>query len=555
MGGTQAGKDGHKPSEREAWFAAAAGGVQAPMKTTLYVFAGAVLTVWSATAVGRLLLGALRVRLAREEERLFAFVAGAACWSAIVWLLAWLHLARKGAFFTVAAVLISTAFLVRRKRGPYEALPPLGRGMRYSCAALFAGFLLLYVVYAAAPETSLTGNHLGRVEQMWEARGLPAAIAGIAEPRPSAIEFFYLPAFSIGRNASAALAHLGFLAALALGLASFGRRSGCARAGVFAGFMMFLSPLAAVDATSARTEAALACTLFFCYYALELWDSTGQRRMLVVAGILLAFAIAIGTSPASFESTERAARPEYLMGKAIEWTTMGATGQGFFGPVFLLAPLGLFALRKPVGERALAGAAFAALWLVGAARPEAALPLAAFVALAMGIALMDSPGIIPLLLVAHAVLSFPQAAAIYSWPDTWRLREWPLKAALHRVNEDAYLISRMYPAYGWARSIDETAGKRGQVFALAEPARAYCSARIIVAEESEGGRALRATLQAAAGRHDLRRAAISGLKQHGFRWLFVPDADPCAKDLRANETDWGITPIREAHAAVIYRLD
>ncbi len=525
------------------------------MKTTFYVLAGTLLSLSGALATGRLLLSALRVRLAREEERLFAFVAGAACWSAAVWLLAWLHLARKGVFMTVAAILISAAFLALRKRGPCESLPPLGGRTRYVCAALFGGFLLMYVVYAVAPETSLTGNHLGRVKQMQEARGLPAPVAGIVEPGPSAIEFFYLPAFSIGRHASAALAHLSFLAALALGLASYGRRSGCARAGVFAGFMMFLSPLAAVDATSARTEAALACTLFFCYYALELWDATGRRRMLVVAGILLAFAMAIGTSSASLESIQRAARPEYLMGKAIEWTTMGATGQGLFGPVFLLAPLGLLALRKPIGRRALAGAAFAALWLVGAARPEAALPLAAFVALAMGMALVDSPGMIPLLVAVHAVMSLPQAAAIYSWPDTWRLREWPLKAALRRVNEDAYLMSRMYPAYGWARSIDETAGKSGQVFALAEPARAYCSARIIVAEESEGGRALRATLQAAAGRRDLRRAAISGLKQHGFGWLFVPDADPCARSLRASATGWGITPIKEAHGAVIYRLD
>ncbi|MEN6602047.1 MAG: hypothetical protein ABFD86_06485 [Bryobacteraceae bacterium] len=528
------------------------------MKTTFYVLAGALLTLSGALAAGRLLLSALRVRLAREEERLFAFVAGAACWSAAAWLLAWLHVARKGVFVTLASILIAAAFLAWRKRGPCESLPPLSRRTRYVCAALFAGFLLMYVVYAAAPETSLTGNHLGRVEQMREARGLPAPVAGIVEPRPSAIEFFYLPAFLVGRHVSAALAHLGFLAALALGLASYGRRSGCANAGMFAGFVIFLSPLAAVDATSARTESALACTLFFCYYALELWRNTGQRRMVVVAGALLAFALTIGTSSASVEPIQRAARPEYLMGRAIELTTMGATGQSFFGPVFLLAPLGLLALRKPTGRRALAGAAFAALWLVGAAHPEAALPLAVFVALAMGIALMDSPGMIPLLVAAHAVMSLPQVTTVYSWPDTWRLREWPLKAALHRVSEDAYLMPRMYPAFGWARTIDEVAGKGGLVFALAEPARAYCSARVIVAGESGGGRAVRAMLEAAVRPSppgDVRRAAISVLKKRGFGWLFVPDAGPCAKDLRANPAVWGITPMREAHDAIVYRLD
>jgi hypothetical protein len=134
-------------------------------------------------------------------------------------------------------------------------------------------------------------------------------------------------------------------------------------------------------------------------------------------------------------------------------------------------------------------------------------------------ALMDSPGMIPLLVAVHAVMSLPQAAAIYSWPDTWRLREWPLKAALHRVNEDAYLMSRMYPAYGWARSIDETAGKSGQVFALAEPARAYCSARIIVAEESKAG-AL--TSDAAGSRRAARPAPSRYLRtQAAWFWMAV----------------------------------
>jgi hypothetical protein len=58
-----------------------------------------------------------------------------------------------------------------------------------------------------------------------------------------------------------------------------------------------------------------------------------------------------------------------------------------------------------------------------------------------------------------------------------------------------------------------------------------------------------------AGRRGLRMAAIFGLKQLGFRVLFVPNADPCAKDLLENSPIWGVTPVREAHEAVIYRLD
>jgi hypothetical protein len=300
---------------------------------------------------------------------------------------------------------------------------------------------------------------------------------------------------------------------------------------------------------------------------------------------------------------------------------------------------------------------------------------------------------LPLLVVAHALLSLPPVAGTYSWLDSWRLREWPLKADLQCVNEDAYLSARMFPAYGWARSIELAAAKNELVFALAEPARAYCAANVIVAAESDGGRALhemletplRTDLQASealrlsfspqtanalrvvagassgaplrihelrlwhgereiarepgwrlrasanseragdafdnsyvtrwstvtpaaqgdfievafgstktidtvalewpagqdaerievwlsdgrhwrstpvrmsrspiTGRRGLRMAAIFGLKQLGFRMLFVPNADPCAKDLLDHSPVWGVTPVGEAHEAVIYRLD
>jgi hypothetical protein len=663
------------------------------MKTALYVVAGALLSLSGSMAAGQLLICALRLRLSRMEERLFALVAGAGCWSAIVYLLAWAHLARKGVFVALAATLIAAAILARRGLPPAEPSPELDKGMRWLFRALFTLFFALYFVHAAAPEIGLAGNHLGRVKTYWESRGFPAPIAGVQEPGPSAIDLLYLPAFSIGRNASAAMAHLGFLVALALGALSYARRRGCARAGAFASLMVFLSPLSAVDATVARAEVALACAVFFSYYALEVWRDTRQRRMLIVAGVLVIFAVAITTPAAAVTPAQKSAdRPAYLLGRPIEVTLLGATGQGFFGPVFLLAPLGLLAARKTAGRRVLAAAVVVAALFPWGARLETALPSMAFVSLAMGLALMDSPGMIPLLVVVHAVLSLPWVTQIYSWPDTWRLRGWPLLAARHRVNEDAYLSERMFPSYVWARAIDEVATKKELVFSLAEPARAYCAARVIVAQESDGGRALyemlqtplRADLQAmetvrlsfvarparavrltvgaasaplrihevrlfsgrkeiereprwrlrattnashageafdnsyvtqwstiaaaAKGtnievdfgaakildaialewpegqngeslevwardgnrwervpasakrfasepRRGLRRAAIFGLKQRGFHLLFVPNADPCAKDLLEKGLAWGVTPVRETHEAIIYRVD
>jgi hypothetical protein len=332
-------------------------------------------------------------------------------------------------------------------------------------------------------------------------------------------------------------------------------------------------------------------------------------------------------------------------------------------------------------------------WFAWGVRLETALPLMVFVSLSMGIALMDSPGVIPLLIVAHAVLSLPWITSVYSAPDTWRLQGWPVRAALHQENEDVYLTEHMFPAIAWARDIDHVTAKSELLFSLVEPARAYCSAKVIVARESDDARALyemlqaplradmqatetvrlsfaaqtaralrlvagapsgtplriheirlfsggreierkprwrmranpnprgvgnafdnsyvtwwptlvtaardsyievdfgatelldaatiewpveqngerleiwmpqgdgwermaaQATHSAAAPRRGLRRAAIHGLKRRGFRTLLVPNADHCAKDLLENALVWGITPIRDTHEAILYRVD
>ncbi len=655
------------------------------MKTTLYVVAGALLALSGSMAAGQLLLCALRLRLLRMEERLFALVVGAGCWSAMVYLLCLAHLARKGVFVALAAVLVVAAFYVRGKRPRAEPLPELDKGMLWLWRALFAFFLVLYFVHAAAPEIGLLGNHVGRVKAYQEARGFPAPLDGISEPAPSAIEMLYLPAFSVGRHSSAALAHLGFLVALALGMLSYARRRACLRAGAFASLMVFLSPLAAADATLARTECALACALFFSYYALDVWAETRQWRMLILAGVTAIFALAI-IAPASGGAVA------FLFAKPIQATVLGAPGQGLLGPVFLLAPLGLLAARKPIGRRALAAVLMTA-WFAWGVRLETALPLLVFISLSMGIALMDSPGMIPVLIVAHAVFSIPWITSVYSQPDTWRLRGWPVMEALHRVNEDVYLTEHMFPAIAWARDIDQVTAKNELVFSLVEPARGYCSARVVVAQESDGGRALYEMLQtplrpdmqatetarlsfaartaralrivagascgtplrihevrlfsggreierkprwrlranpnpksagnafdnsyvtwwstleaaskdayievdfgatealeavtlewpagqnseslqiwmpqgdgweriaaqvthaAAAPRRGLRRAAIHGLQRRGFRILLVPNADPCAKDLIENSLVWGVTPLRDTHEAILYRVD
>lgn len=115
----------------------------------------------------------------------------------------------------------------------------------------------------------------------------------------------------------------------------------------------------------------------------------------------------------------------------------GAALQGLIGPVVLLLPLALLALRKPAG-RAVLGASFVLLlpWMrnIGAR-----FFLPAFALLAVALCLVLGRRLAPLLLCLHAALSWPAVLNLYSSPNAWRLHGLPWQAALRLVPEEKYL--------------------------------------------------------------------------------------------------------------------
>jgi hypothetical protein len=120
-----------------------------------------------------------------------------------------------------------------------------------------------------------------------------------------------------------------------------------------------------------------------------------------------------------------------------ELTIFGRALQGLYGPVFLLAPLGLLALRRPVGRILwIAAATLAIPWYfnVGA---RFLLPAMPFVALALAASL---PRIaLPAVLVLHALAGLPPVLDLYSDQYAWKLRNLPWKAALRIQPEREYL--------------------------------------------------------------------------------------------------------------------
>jgi hypothetical protein len=167
----------------------------------------------------------------------------------------------------------------------------------------------------------------------------------------------------------------------------------------------------------------------------------------------------------------------------MEAAVRGGVLQGFLGPMFLLAPLGLLALRGPAGRRLLLA------WLVFTSTFPAnvgtrfLLPGLPFLSLAMGMAFMNSRGVPQAVLLAHALISWPSLHGIYCDPYAWRLMAMPEHAALRRSPEERFLSEKLYE-YKVARMVEQHVPPGAKVFAFNQTADAYTSREVLVAYQA-----------------------------------------------------------------------
>jgi Dolichyl-phosphate-mannose-protein mannosyltransferase len=162
-------------------------------------------------------------------------------------------------------------------------------------------------------------------------------------------------------------------------------------------------------------------------------------------------------------------------------TTYGSVS-GLLGPVFLLAPLGLVALRRREGRQLwLAALVFAVNYFSNIAARFLIPPLP-FVALALTLGLSAVP-YVPYLAVAAAVLSaalsWPSIVPRYAHGDAWRLLRIPWRDALRMRPEEAYLERRL-EHYGVDRLIERKTPPGSTVFTFVPIPEAYTSRHIRV---------------------------------------------------------------------------
>ncbi len=484
-------------------------------------------------------LGVVLVR--RSVPRVITFAIGAAALSLLVFLLLCVGAANRWSFAALGAAAVAGSVALRRTPAVEAVKEPADRITRALAAIIIVAFGVFYAVNALAPETSPDGMtyHLGLVSEYARLGRFPNRV-GFFEVIPQGIEMLFLFAFAFGRHSAAKVVEFAFLLATPALMLHIAHRLGLPdRAGIAAAVLYFAMPVTGVSSASSYNDAALVFFTLaafylllreeyalagvaagFCYaikfngiLALPLAAVYALSRRRMCAAITACVAGALVMTPWLLRNTLVAGNPlaplfnawfpnpnfhvasEHLLARMLSSyggvthagapleLAVGWRLQGLVGPLLLLVPVGLLALRRPAGRLLWVAAAALSLpwfWNIGARFLMPALPFA-WLALAMA---LPRPGVWALM-VAQAVLCWPAVVARYS-PQAWRLNEWPWRAALRIETEAEYLSNRL-DEYKIARMLNGCTPPGERVFALMSVASAYTERESLVFWHSATG--------------------------------------------------------------------
>jgi hypothetical protein len=325
------------------------------------------------------------------------------------------------------------------------------------------------------------------------------------------MEMIFLFAFEMGRHSAAKLANFGFFLATIPLMLELGRRFGLTdRVSGAAAALYFCAPVVGLTGTSAYNDATQVFFALSSLLALMIWKQEQDGPYLYAAGLTAGFCYALKMSgvvvpvlavgfvlfscrlrpaltvatlaavpilPWLIRNTVITGDPFAPLGNSLfpnpyfhlsmernlaaiwshyggftfrmaPWElTAGDKLQGTFGPVFLLLPIGLLALRKKMGRWIWLAAVLAGLpWLsnVGARFLMPSLPFFAF-AMAMSLDSLARP-LLWLCVVIHAVTCAPVVSARYQSTEAWTYPPWPWRAAL-RIEPERVYLGRMLWGY------------------------------------------------------------------------------------------------------------
>jgi hypothetical protein len=194
----------------------------------------------------------------------------------------------------------------------------------------------------------------------------------------------------------------------------------------------------------------------------------------------------------SFEEGWRAHLSNYDLASRwqipLQITVQGDNVEGFLGPLFLLAPLALLALRLREGRQLLLAAAIFGCTYFSNIGTRFLIPVVPFVSLALALAVVNIPWLLLTLVLAHAITCWPDVYNLYCAHDAFRINTVPVEAALRLEPEEAYLSQD--PEYAVVRMIGSIVPPGQPVFAISQGGQSYLQRDLLVGYESASNEVL-----------------------------------------------------------------
>ncbi len=162
----------------------------------------------------------------------------------------------------------------------------------------------------------------------------------------------------------------------------------------------------------------------------------------------------------------------------VEDTVRGGKTQGIIGPVFLLVPLALFALRERAGRRLLLAGAVVLATYFGNVGTRFLIPCLPFFSLALAIALSKPAPLLPAILIFHAISSWPAMLPRYSAQYLWRIERFPWRGALGIESRERYLNENL-GKYNLIRMVDAKVPPHERIFSPTGLASSYMTHELI----------------------------------------------------------------------------
>ena len=178
---------------------------------------------------------------------------------------------------------------------------------------------------------------------------------------------------------------------------------------------------------------------------------------------------------------------------ALEATIRGAYIQGIIGPAFLLLPLALAGLRFRAGRRLLLVGVLMFSTYFANIGARFLIPSLPFFSLAIGLAFGEAATLLAALMLIHAAVSWPPVLNRYVNPNCWRLKLFPLEAAL-RITPPEEFLRKNSEGYSAARMIDDKVPGNEPVFSMDGIPDSYTRHEILLYYESASNETLADTI-------------------------------------------------------------